>query len=147
MNYIKWNIIKYQLSKSTWCLSLLKSPASVFSHAKSCSLQSCSEMLTEGPRLKPHKKPQIASVGFSVGEEMIISKYSAVEVKHRITFNTAIKYLGMHNPFRAPFLCVYSSGKEKQLFKLCPPNTLDLLQSLQFADFLLLLILLLLMGM
>lgn len=82
---------------------------------------------------------------------MNISKYSAVEPKHNIAFNTAIKYLGMHNPFRASFfsllLCVYSSGKEKQLFKLCPRNTLDLLQSLQFAGFLLLLILLLLMGM
>lgn len=81
---------------------------------------------------------------------MIISKYSAVELKHNIAFNPAIKYLGMCNPFRASFsllLCVYSSGKEKQLFKLCPPNTLDLLQRLQFAGFLLLLILLLLMGM
>lgn len=134
-----------------WCVSLLKSPASVFSHAKSCSLQSCSKTLTEGPRLKSHKKqPQIASFGFSVGESMIFSKHSAVELKHSIALNTAIKYLGMHNPFRTSFfllLCVYSSGKEKQRFKLCPSNTLDLLQSLQFADFLLLSIFLLLMGM
>lgn len=81
---------------------------------------------------------------------MIISKYSVVELKHTIAFNPAIKYLGLCNPFRPSFfllLCVYSSGKEKQQFKLCPPNTLDLLQSLQFAGFLLLLILLLLMGM